>query len=88
VTEQRSWPQRFLVTIVGQDRCRTEYGVTTWLSREKAVALAVGAHARRTNGLDETDVYDVEVVDAGRVPADSQGLPAVPGKDIIDRYEF
>jgi hypothetical protein len=47
LTERRRWPQRFEVTLHTNSESDVRYWVITWLSAEKAVAMAVGAHVDR-----------------------------------------
>jgi hypothetical protein len=63
------------------------YSTVTWLSPEKAVALAVAAHLRRNPG-DSAGVHDVEVADLGPVGRDVEGKMALDRADLIDRAEF
>ena len=87
MTPERSWPHRFRVTIRTHAGGSLPYSVVTWLSSEKAVALAVAAHVRRNPG-DSAGVHDVEVEDLGPVERDVQGKMALDRADLIDRAEF
>lgn len=64
----------------------SRYGVVTWLSQEKAIALAVAAHLRRHP--EGEAIYDVEVEDLGPVARDSQGAMLLELSDLTDRAEF
>jgi hypothetical protein len=86
---ERSWPHRFRVTIHTNGGAALTYPVVSWLSQEKAIAMAVFAHGRRyPDGQPSTRVRDVEVVDLGPVGRDSQGAMALDRSDILDRMEF
>jgi hypothetical protein len=88
VTAERSWPHRFRVTIRTHAGGSVPYSAVTWLSPEKAVALAVAAHLRRNPGGHEVGVHDVEVADLGPVGRDAAGAMALDRGDLIDRAEF
>ncbi|MGH3117439.1 MAG: hypothetical protein ACRDQ2_10075 [Gaiellales bacterium] len=62
------------------------YAVVTWLTEEKAIAMAVAAHLRRHPDGEET--YDVEVEDLGPVDRDAQGAMVLERSDLTDRAEF
>lgn len=86
---KRSWPQRFNVSVRTNGGDVIPYSVVTWLSREKAVAIAVMAHIHRhAPGAGAMAIHDVEIVDAGPVGRDSNGLMSLAGKDLTDRMEF
>jgi hypothetical protein len=80
VTERRRWPQRFKVTLHTNSGNSVHYGVATWLSAEKAVAMAVESHVDRYHpGTGPMGVNDVEVADLGPVRR------ADDGKMVIDK---
>jgi hypothetical protein len=89
VTPARSWPHRFRVTIHTNGGAALTYPVVSWLSPEKAVAMAVTGHLRR-HPVEQpaARVRDVEVADLGPVGRDAQGVMALDGADIVDRMEF
>jgi hypothetical protein len=63
---ERSWPHRFRVGIHTNSGTSLEYPVVTWLSREKAIAIAVTAHIDRYSpGTGPMGVHDVDVTDLG-----------------------
>jgi len=65
------------------------YRVVTWLSREKAVAIAVAAHLRRySDDQPSTRARDVEVTDLGPAGRAADGTVAVDRDELIDRMEF
>jgi hypothetical protein len=86
VTQQRSWPQRYLVTVCARGDVRT-YKVVTWLDESKARAIALEAH-RRDHPDSGVAVADVEVVDAGPVARDERGRMAIERDALTDRMEF
>ncbi|MDQ1414331.1 MAG: hypothetical protein QOE07_2919 [Acidimicrobiaceae bacterium] len=89
MTSERSWPHRFRVTIHTNGGGTLTYPVVSWLSQEKAVAMAVASHLRRhPDEQPATRVRDVEVVDLGPVGRDTKGAMALDGSDIVDRMEF
>lgn len=85
---ERSWPHRFRVTIRTHAGGSVPYSVVTWLSQEKAVALAVAAHLRRNPGGHAAGVHDVDVADLGPVGRNAEGAMALDRADLIDRAEF
>jgi hypothetical protein len=61
----------------------------TWLSREKAIAIAVMAHiSRHGSGPGPMAIRDVGVVEAGPVGRTSNGAMILEGTDLTDRMEF
>lgn len=86
-SEKAAWPQRYAVRLlIGDDHRTSEQLVTTWLGREKAVALAVAMHVRRHGG--HVGVHDVAVEVLGPAPERADGsAEATPG-DLIDHLEF
>lgn len=87
--KERSWPHRLRVTIHTNGGAALTYPVVSWLSPEKAVAMAVAAHLRRHPAEQSTArVRDVEVVDLGLVGRDAQGVMVLDRADIVDRMEF
>jgi hypothetical protein len=63
--------------------------VITWLSAEKAVAMALGAHVDRYRpGTGPMGVYDAEVTDLGPARRSTDGKMEIDGSDLIDRLEF
>lgn len=83
---QRSWPHRFRVTVHTRQGATFPYSVVTWLSQEKAVAMAVGAHQRRH--ADGHEIYDITVDDLGPADRDARGAMAIARGDLTDRFEF
>jgi hypothetical protein len=86
-TARTDWPARYAIRLLVGDGERTvEYTSTTRLGPEKAVALAVAMHTRRS-GLSD-GVHDVAVDLIGRAPTGASGQPeAMPG-DLVDHLEF
>ena len=86
-SEKAAWPQRFAVRLlVGDDRRTSEHVVSTWLGRDKAIALAVAMHVRRNGG--HVGVHDVEVEELGPSPGADDGRPEPTPGDLIDHLEF
>lgn len=81
VSAQRPWPVRYEVTLRLQGGGEVRRTVLTWLSREKAVALAVQALS------EDRRVYEVDVAELGPAPRAEDGTVAT-GSDLHDRYEF
>jgi hypothetical protein len=86
MSTQRAWPQRYRVVLSNAQGRSRRYTVVTWLTREKAVAVAVEAHIRRCE--DTEAIHDVDVEDLGRAGRDAEGRVAVESGDLIDRMEF
>jgi hypothetical protein len=84
---QRSWPERFQVTIISGVAPVREFRVTTWRGPEKAVALAVinylGAFSSTPPSID-----DVTCLSLGPAPRHRHGTVEVPKGDLFDRQEF
>ena len=83
---QRSWPQRFRVVIHTRGGGEQTRDVVTWRGPEKAIALAVAAHLRRSPQRDDID--DVEIEDLGPVERDPQGTMVIEPRALVDRAEF
>lgn len=82
-----AWPQRYEVRLqIGDDRHESEHPVTTWLGREKAVALAVAMHVRRHGG--HVGVHDVEGRELRPAPAGEGGRPQPKPGDLVDHVEL
>lgn len=64
------------------------YNAVTWLSKEKAVALAIAAHVRRNPDVPGWEVHDVDVVDLGPVERSPKGAMILDRTDLVDRMEF
>ena len=86
---ERSWPYRFKVSIQTSGGAVVSYSAVTWLSREKAIAIAVMAHVSR-HGPEHGPmaIRDVEVVEAGPVGRAPDGTMILEGTDLTDRMEF
>ena len=88
MTSER-WPRRYRVTIVTNAGETISYPTVTFLSPEKAVAIAVAAHLRRySEDSTGTRLRDVEIEDLGRLDRDAAGVFALNGTDLMDRMEF
>lgn len=86
-TERAGWPVRWRVRLlIGDDRRTSEQLVTTWLGRDKAIALAVAMHVRRHGG--HVGVHDVEVVELGPASEGLDGRPEPTPGDLVDHLEF
>lgn len=85
--DKAAWPERYAVRLlIGDDRRTSEHLVTTWLGRDKAIALAVAMHVRRHGG--HVGVHDVATEHLGPAPEGPDGRPeALPG-DLVDHVEF
>jgi len=89
VSGERSWPSRFRVTVRTNSGEVIPYGVVTWLSQEKAIAIAVAAHvARHSPSPGPMSIRDVEVVELGPVGRTSEGKMVLERGDLTDRMEF
>ena len=86
-SEKAAWPQRYAVRLlIDDDRQTSEHLVTTWLGRDKAIALAVAMHVRRLGG--HVAIHDVAVEDLGPSPEGTDGGPEASPGDLIDHVEF
>jgi hypothetical protein len=86
---ERSWPQRFRVNIRTNSDSILAYQVVTWLSMEKAVAIAVAAHlARHQPGSGPMGIHEVDITDLGPVDRNSDGAMIIDRSDLTDRMEF
>jgi hypothetical protein len=86
---ERSWPQRFQVSVQTHSGVTRSYSVVTWRSREKAVAIAVMAHVRRHEaGHGPMGIQDVEVVETGPAERRPDGTVSLERTDLTDRTEF
>jgi hypothetical protein len=89
VSGERSWPSRFRVTVKTNSGQAIPYVVVTWLSREKAIAIAVAAHVARYNpSPGPMSIRDVEVLELGPVERTSEGKMMLEHGDLTDRMEF
>jgi hypothetical protein len=89
MTPERSWPNRFRVDIQTINRDIVSYFVVTWLSREKAVAIAVKAHlSRYGSSSGPMAIHDLEVTGAGPVERDADNMMLLDKADLTDRAEF
>ncbi len=87
--EERRWPKRYRVTIHTNGGNSIPYSATTWLSPNKAIAMAVAAHLDRHHpGTGPMGIRDVEVADLGPVPRNADGKMVIEGSDLVDRMEF
>lgn len=89
MSDERSWPTRFRVTVRTNSGQAIPYMVVTWLSQEKAVAIAVTAHVTRhgpTPGPMST--RDVEIAELGPVGRTHDGKMMLERGDLTDRMEF
>jgi hypothetical protein len=86
-TDKDPWPQRYEVRLmIGDDRHESQYLVTTWLGRDKAVALAVAMHVRRHGG--HVGVHDVTVDELGPAGPGPGGRAEPNPGDLVDHVEF
>ena len=86
-SEAAAWPQRYAVRLqIGDDRRTSEHLVTTYLGRDKAIALAVAMHVRRHGG--HVGVHDVAIDEVGPAPQAPDGRPEAKPGDLIDHLEF
>jgi hypothetical protein len=86
---ERSWPHRFRVNIHTNSGSSLTYSVVTWLSSEKAVAIAVVAHVgRHQSGTGPMGIHDVHVSDLGPVAQKADGKMLIDSADLTDRMEF
>ena len=86
---ERSWPHRFRVSIQTNSGALVSYSAVTWLSREKAIAIAVMAHiSRHGSGHGPMAIRDVGVVEAGPVGRAHDGAMILERTDLTDRMEF
>jgi hypothetical protein len=78
-----------MVTLHTNSGNSVHYGVTTWLSTEKAIAMAVEAHVDRYHpGTGPMGVNDVDVADLGPVRRTDDGKMVIDKSDLIGRMEF
>ncbi len=86
---ERGWPERFRVNIHTNSESSIGYTVVTWLSPEKAIAIAVAAHvARHQPESGPMGIHDVEVTDLGPVDRSADGAMLMDQSDLSDRMEF
>jgi hypothetical protein len=86
---ERNWPHRFRVSIQTNGGSVASYSAVTWLSREKAIAIAVMAHIGRHGlGHGPMAIRDVEVEEAGPVSRGPDGAMILERTDLTDRMEF
>lgn len=86
---ERDWPHRFRVSIRTNSGVTVAYHAVTWLSQEKAVAIAVMAHiGRHEPGSGPMGIHDVAVVDTGPVARAERGAMVLERTDLMDRMEF
>ena len=83
-TSPRSWPDRYLVTLSSVEGECSEYGVTSWQSEEKAIALAVARHTQEGG----KQIFRVAVKCLGPAARAPSGVVDVPGTDLVDRMEW
>jgi hypothetical protein len=86
--ERRSWPERYRVTLVLRSGARVERDVTTVFDEAKAVAMVVSHHVRGSADDTDTEPFTVSVEDLGPVPKGADGGMEIPGRDLVDRWEF
>lgn len=85
MTRRREWPQRFEVRIHPRSGDPVTMFATTWLSADKAVAMAAQRYAER---FPDSPLFDVEVTDLGPAPGNAAGVPKVSRTDLVDRWEY
>jgi hypothetical protein len=86
---ERDWPHWFRVSIQTNSGAAASYSAVTWLSREKAVAIAVMAHiGRHGSGHGPMAIRDIGVVEAGPVGRGPDGAMILERTDLTDRMEF
>ena len=86
-TERAAWPVRWRVRLlIGDDRHTSEQIVSTFLGRDKAIAMAVAMHVRRHGG--HVGVHDVETEELGPAPRGRDGRPESTPGDLLDHLEF
>jgi hypothetical protein len=89
VSDERNWPSRFRVTVRTNSGQAISYVAVTWLSREKAIAIAVTAHVMRHGpGPGPMSIRDVEVAELGPVGRTSEGKMMLEHGYLTDRMEF
>lgn len=89
MSDERNWPSRFRVTMRTNSGQAISYAVVTWLSREKAIAIAVTAHVTRHDpSPGPMSIRDVEVVELGPVGRTREGKMMLERGDLTDRMEF
>jgi hypothetical protein len=66
----KAWPDRYIVTLSSIQGESTEYGVTSWQSQEKAIALAAAKHTQDGG----TFIYRVDVKCLGPAPRAASGV--------------
>jgi hypothetical protein len=89
MSDERSWPSRFRVTVRTNSGHAKPCLVVTWLSQEKAVAIAVTAHvARHRPDHGPMSIHDVEVEELGPVGRTREGNMMLERGDLTDRIEF
>ena len=89
MSDERSWPSRFRVTVRTNSGRAIPYAVVTWLSWEKAIAIAVTAHAGRHHpSPGPMSIRDVEVAELGPVGRTREGKMMLERGDVTDRMEF
>lgn len=83
----RDWPHRYHVRLTLRSRAVVESDVVTWYDEAKAVAIAVSHHVR---GRDDpmTEPVLVTVQHLGPVARAADGSTDIPGRDLVDRWEF
>jgi hypothetical protein len=86
VRDRRDWPSRFRVIVRNAHGVASTYHAITWLSRDKAVALAVDAHLQRHP--EAGAVYEIEAEDLGPAPRQPDGTAAPEPADLVDRLEW
>ncbi len=86
---ERNWPSRFRVAVSTNSGQVIAYPVVTWLSREKAIAIAVAAHTTRHGpGPGPMSIRDLEVTELGAVGRSPEGKMMLDRRDLTDRMEF
>ncbi|MGH2690302.1 MAG: hypothetical protein ACRDKW_16070 [Actinomycetota bacterium] len=83
--KRRDWPQRYEIRMQPRTGDVVFMSVATWMSAEKAVAMAAQRYAER---FPDNPVFDVEVVDLGPAAGNNAGVPKPARADLIDRWEF
>ncbi len=85
--EQNPWPDLYKVVIKTRSNNTYEYIVNTWLSEEKAIAIAVLENERRHGENIENALYNVAVEKIGPAPK-VDDVAHVSKGDLTDRWEF
>jgi hypothetical protein len=77
-------PRLYRIRLESSQGRDATYGVTSWMGRDKAVAIAVEAHAERAGW----PAYRVVVEEDERASLGPDGAWITPGDHLIDRAEW